>query len=208
VTDDEVSVTFCPEGSTSANAEGCKLGKSGPGDHGVVFSPRSDTTILVEAPAWPITGDSGSATVWVFVEDISLETGATVADTTDSPPYQFNYEVAITGVVPPGASLAGGTKLTITGHGFGVSDDYVQVFFCPPGIGDPETKGCKHGLGDNGKDYSHPESDNVITVEAPAWTIPPGGSSAVSIIVSVNAPAAVESIPDFTDSPPYGYKYA
>jgi hypothetical protein len=82
------------------------------------------------------------------------------------------------------------------------------VTFCPPGIGDPETKGCEHGLGDDGEDYFHPVSDSVITVEAPAWAIPPGGSNAVSIIVIVDAPAPVESTPDFTDSPPYGYKYA
>jgi hypothetical protein len=207
VRDDEVSVTFCPEGSTSADAKGCKEGRSGPGDHGIIFSPRSDTTILVAAPPWPIEGGAGSATVWVFVEDISLETGATVADTTDSPPYQFNYEVAITDVGPPGASLAGGTKLTITGHGFGVPDDYVSVSFCPPGIGVPATKGCKYGLGDNGKENFFPDSDTVITVKAPAWTIPPGGSSAVSIIVTVLPPAG-PFVPDFTDSPPYAYKYA
>lgn len=78
--------------------------------------------------------------------------------------------------------------------------------FCPPGVGDPETKGCKYGLGDNGKANFYPESDTVITVEAPAWTIPPGGSSAVSIIVTVIPPAG-PYVPYFTDSPPYGYKY-
>ena len=62
---DWVAVKFCPAGSQSATAEGCQYGFDDRSN--TSFHPLSDTTIKVDAPAWPIAGDGGIATVSVFV---------------------------------------------------------------------------------------------------------------------------------------------
>jgi hypothetical protein len=163
-------------------------------------TPASALTNL--APS-PIAGGAGSATVSVFVIVTPNKPGKSA---TDSPPFQFNYSVAITAIDPSSASPAGETPLTITGHGFGVPPDEVLVEFCPEGTNlSISSKGCKFGADKEGEEHFQPLSDTTIKVDAPDWPIAGGAGSATVwffVIVTPNKPGK-----SATDSPPFQYKY-
>jgi hypothetical protein len=203
VPQDWVAVKFCPSGSQSGTAEGCKYGLDGAGNNSFSFHPVSDTTINVDAPDWPIAGGAGSATVSVFVIVLTRETG----EGTSSAPHDYSYSVAITAIDPPSASPAGETPLTITGHGFGVPPDEVLVEFCPEGTNlSISSKGCKFGADKEGEEHFQPLSDTTIKVDAPDWPIAGGAGSAtvwVFVIVTPNKPGK-----SATDSPPFQFNYS
>ncbi|HXR22555.1 MAG TPA: IPT/TIG domain-containing protein, partial [Acidimicrobiales bacterium] len=195
---DWVAVKFCPAGSQSATAEGCQYGFDDRSN--TSFHPLSDTTIKVDAPAWPIAGDGGIATVSVFVIVLTKESG----EGTSSAPYEFNYEVAITAIDLPSAAPGGGTPLTITGHGFGPPSAGAFVYFCPEGS-DPtkDGKDCLLGVDQEDSISLHPLSDTTIKIAAPRWPITgDGGSAPVSVFFVARAQGHE------TFSAPYPFTYS
>jgi len=123
----------------------------------------NDSTTTFEPPA--LTGTqfttqfaAGDNTVEVFAE--ATPTGSNV--TLSSPAFDYNAGVTITNISPPNGSPAGGATLTVTGSGFGPTDDSLSFSFCPDESTNVLAAGCA-----------------LVSAENP-WTDGPDGTATVT----------------------------